>query len=65
MKNKLGGSDCPSCDAEQNEADLRQDAKRRMKEWRKENDEGDGFITFVITAAVALILTNFVLTLIY
>lgn len=44
-------------DAEQ----ARQDAKRRMKAWREENDEGDGIITFVIIVAVAILIGDFVL----
>lgn len=44
---------------------LKQDAKQKMKEWRKENDEGDGIITFVIIVAVAILIGDFVLRLIY
>lgn len=44
---------------------LRQDAKRRMKAWREENDEGDGIITLVIIVAVAILIGDFVLRIIY
>lgn len=44
---------------------LRQDAKRRMKTWREENDEGDGIIMFVIIVAVAILIGDFVLRIIY
>ena len=44
---------------------LRQDAKRRMKAWRKEDDEGDGIIMFVIIVAVAILIGDFVIRLIY
>lgn len=44
---------------------LKRDAKRRMKAWQKENDERDDSISFVIIVAVAILIGDFVLRIIY
>ncbi len=50
---------------EENEADLKRDAKRRMEQFRKEEGEHDGLIIFIIVLAVALIIGNAVLMWVY
>lgn len=45
---------------------LKKDAQKRMKQWRKENGEtSDGIIVFIIIMSVAIIIGNAVLMWVY
>jgi hypothetical protein len=43
----------------------RQDAKKRMKQYRKEQGESDSYIPVIISIAVALLIADFVLRVVY